>query len=153
MRPGLMGLALLIASCDPGGESGPDSAPNPCETEDRADAYLPGMSVSGDNGTVVVLRTSVPAPPAKGDNTWDVVVELPDGGDTSNLQLEVMPIMPDHGHGTAVTTIVEPGDDPGSYILDPVNLTMAGYWETTVSISDASGAPVDDVVFRFCVEP
>ncbi len=146
-------LVLVGSACDGGdGTSGGEAGTPACETEERADTYVPGLRQIGDAGLVVTLVSSVPAPPQKGDNHWSITVTDGAGTAQDGLDIAVVPIMPDHGHGTPITALVAAGEEPGTYELDRVNLMMAGYWETTLNIGDGADTQVDTVMFPFCVE-
>lgn len=149
---GCIALAsLLLAACgDDGGTNGhADAAPVNCATEDRADPYVAGMTAEGSAGYSVKLVQSTPAPPAKGDNTWEL--QLLDGTTpVDGATLELVPFMPDHGHGTPIGAEVTAGGSDGMYTATPVNLWMPGYWEVTVNITD--GSNTDSVVFKTCID-
>jgi hypothetical protein len=94
---------------------------------------------------------ATPAPPAKGTNA--MTLELTDAGGKpiDGATITVTPFMPDHAHGSAVTPVVAPAG-PGRYSVTKVYLPMAGLWRITVSVQAASGAPVQDAVFQFCLD-
>mgnify|MGYP001561145957 CR=1 FL=1 len=140
----------VIAACDSAPHQHADATLYNCATETRADTYAPNMVKIGSQGLYqFVLVESVPAPPAKGDNTWTLrILDLNDMG-IDGATLTVTPFMPDHGHGTAIEAVVTPGGN-GTYTADPVNLWMPGLWRTTIAVND--GGAVDDAVFAFCIE-
>ncbi len=153
-----LAFALALTACDQGGDAddgndeGADDGPsNPCETEDRDDTYMLGLTKTGEQVKVKFVD-AVPAPPARFDNTWTVEVLDMDDMPMDGMELEVTPFMPDHQHGTTVVTNVEEGAAPGQYVLDPVNLHMAGLWEVTIEIT-LPDSTTDSVVFAFCIEP
>lgn len=160
---GLFLGALLTwgAACDEAegsemehGEHGTDMPKNICDDEERADDYRLGLSASGSIFTATFVD-AMPAPPDKGDNRWEIALSDASGTPVEGAEITVLPFMPDHGHGTSVMAEVSPGEAPGLYILDPVNLHMAGLWEIRLSISlDLEGGEVseDSVLFSFCVE-
>ena len=124
----------------------------PCTGDPRADRYAPGMQKVAPKGQLAVtLLSSDPGPPIKGNNTFTVLVtdgsEVPQAGAT----LDVMPFMPDHGHGSPARPVAKPLPDAGKYTVTPLYLFMAGLWEITFNVTAPSGAK-DAVVFRFCVE-
>lgn len=129
----------------------PVDAPRFCDSETRDDPYGAGLTKIGANGYSVVLVSSTPAPPQKGNNTWVVQVRHPDPID--GLHLRVVPFMPDHGHGTAVVPVITPGAN-GTYTAAPVNLFMTGFWSTRIDLLDAANgdAELDHVAFLFCVQ-
>lgn len=140
----------LVACDDDHNHEHADAAAVNCASETRADPYVAGMEASGSNGYKVVLMSSTPAPPAKGDNEWQL--QLVDTGDTpiDGATLELSPFMPDHGHGTPIGAVVTPAGSNGEYTATPVNLWMPGYWEVTVNIDD--GGTTDSAVFKVCID-
>lgn len=144
--------SLVLAACGDDGSTAnefPDGMVVNCSTEDRADPYVAGMEATGTNGYTVKLMESDPAPPAKGDNAWTLeVLEGTTPVDGATLQL--VPFMPDHGHGTSINAQVTPQTDSGMYLATPVNLWMPGYWEVTVNIDDQG--TTDSVVFKTCID-
>lgn len=127
-----------------------EPAPRGCELETRDDDYALGLTKRGE-WTDVAFKDALPAPPSRGDNTWTVHVTDHAGHALDDLDVAVDPFMPDHFHGTTIRCEVSPGDAPGDYVLDPLNLFMPGLWEVTVTVSD--GAREDEVLFSFCVDP
>lgn len=156
LTTGALGVAfgLMSVGCDlTAGEtgSGGGTGGGGCVAEDRAVPYEPGMTEEGAEGYAVVLNRSVSAPPAKGDNAWTIVVRDESGDPVDDLVVEVFPFMPDHGHGGSVQTQVRAGDASGTYILEPLNLPMAGYWEVRIDFGDGT-TTLDEVMFPICVE-
>jgi hypothetical protein len=70
------------------------------------------------------------------------------GRAVTGATLNVMPFMPDHGHGTSVMPQVAPAGD--GYELSSVYLFMAGLWKVTIQAQSAAGN--DTAVFQFCIE-
>lgn len=154
MLRSLLSIALLtlpVAACgDDGDHGGHADGGHDCTTETRADTYVAGLEkVSPTVGYKVRLMDSVPAPPQKGDNTW--MIQVVDSGDApvTGADVEVTPFMPDHGHGTPITTDVTEMTG-GNYEGKPVNLWMPGLWEVTVEVT--KDAQMDEVVFSFCID-
>jgi len=150
-RLALAALALLGACGDDGAL--PDAGYN-CEIEDRDDVYTAGMEKTGADGMTFRLVSSDPAPPSRYDNTW--VIEILDAGGAplDDAEVEVVPFMPDHGHGTGFVAVVTPDPDvDGRYTVVPVNLFMPGLWEVTIRATPAGGtaADRDSAVFTFCI--
>lgn len=162
MRPLRLFVVLLLGcACDgaappatEGDDTGDDGssgeAPRGCELETRADAYALGMQKHGESISVAFVD-AMPAPPARGDNTWRVRVQDADGAALADATLSVDPFMPDHQHGTSIATHVVATQTPGEYELSPVNLFMPGLWDVTIGV--AAEGRSDAVVFRFCVDP
>lgn len=138
--------SLALAAC--GDEDSGHSNTVDCDVETRDDVYEPGLSKTGEAGLTFTIVEATPAPPARNDNTW--IVELAqDGTPVAADDFDVMPFMPDHGHGTPTVTDVTPGAATGEYTLEPVNMFMPGLWEITLTAS--VGDVTDSVVFRFCI--
>lgn len=152
----LMGTSLSCSDDDT--EGGHDTNPASCLEDTRDEAYVAGISKTGPAGYVIAIKDSNPAPPAKGDNLWTVEIRDAAGLPMTGLSVNSASFMPDHGHGTPIIpTVTELGE--GVYTLDPINLFMPGYWETTVTAIDTKGnedpdddVDLDSVVFKFCVD-
>lgn len=127
-------------------------APMLCDSEPRDDTYVPGLTKIGAHGYRVVLESSTPGPPRRGNNDWVVQVLDPASAPRDGLVIEVVPYMPDHGHGTAVQAIVT-ALGGGRYRIAKVNLFMSGYWTIRLGLVDSAMGPdeLDDVTFAFCV--
>lgn len=146
-----------VAPADAAPDAAPDADVTPdastiCLTEDRDDPYVPGMEKVGAAGYRVALVASVPGPPEKGDNHWTVQVHDATGAARDDLGLDVIPWMPDHGHGTPVAESVTATGVDGVYEIDRVNLWMRGLWTNRISILDPQGAELDRVTFAFCID-
>ena len=155
----------------------PDADFVSCAAETRATPYQPGMQVTSDHGTFLVKllsntftdSTGVTKDEAfaKGIDDWTVETDMaatmtPADG----LSISVKPYMPDHVHGTTPVGVMPVGSG-GKYMINPVNLYMAGYWEVTFTIvqpvqadaTDPDGgadaappAPISDTaVLKICV--
>ena len=156
----LPALGAAMAGCGSGGTSGPsttDGMFSTCDTETRAMPYEPGMQVqsSADKFTVKLLQ-SQPGPPIKGVNTWQVEVdETATGGALDNLDISILPWMPDHGHGTMVPVVVTPmaSTGVGEYKLDPLYLYMSGLWQIKFTIvgTMVEGGTTDVAVISVCI--
>lgn len=136
-------------STDTGGETETGGGEMICEAEDRDDAFAVGLSKSSALFTATFVSAN-PAPPFKGDNSWIVDFTDPEGVALVEPTITVVPMMPDHGHGTPVVAAVSPTTTAGRYTIEPVNLFMAGLWEITLDVT--VGGEQDSVVFSFCVE-
>jgi hypothetical protein len=146
-------LALLVvvgcAKHEPSVDAG-----NACLNETRADTFVIGLDKPGVGGKLdFQLMSFMPAPPARGDNTWIVQVNTMSagvvGGPVSGASLNAVPYMPDHGHGTAIQVNITPMPAAGQYQLAPINMWMPGYWETTIHASN--GTASDSAVFKACI--
>jgi YtkA-like len=121
-----------------------------CAVETRDDDFAVGLSKSGSL-TRATFVSANPAPLIKGDNTWVLDFTDLDGAPLVGLTVVVVPMMPDHGHGTPINAVVTELEQPGRYEVTPVNLFMTGYWESTFDITLAGGEQ-DSLMFGFCVE-
>jgi hypothetical protein len=149
LLPGfLVALSFPLIACSDGPDDNNDVVD--CDDEPRADVYAAGMSKLGDSGVEFVLVSSDPTPPDRGDNNWTLQV-LESAAPTDGLILDVVPFMPDHGHGTPKIAEIEPVGSDGMYEVTTVNLWMPGLWEVTVSASDTGGL-IDSAVFAFCID-
>ncbi len=151
-------LALLLGSCGSDGHdhgaagSGAAGAGGSnvvgCATDTRGMTYAANMELASKEGRLkLVLVSSDPAPPTKGNNNWVLKVTDAAGAPVSGATLDVKPFMPDHGHGTSIVpTITAAGD---AFKIDNVNLFMAGLWQVTITVS--AGSSSDFAVFAFCI--
>lgn len=149
------GLAAVAAGC------GSNAAPAEtdagtlysCDVEARAVKYMPGLErVSVSGAFKAVLVESVPGPPIKGKNVWTVqILDASGARPQDGLTVTADPSMPDHTHPTAVKPVVTPKNDgSGTYVLDPVYLFMAGFWEVKLTVLSAN-APKDTIIFPVCI--
>ena len=123
-----------------------------CADETRDDDYALGLSRSGERVTVTFVD-AMPAPPARGDNTWVLAISDPATGmPLDDATLSVEPYRPDHMHGTSIACNVTDAGTPGQVELAPVNLFMPGLWEVRLHFTLAD-ATQETVVFSFCVDP
>lgn len=149
-------LAPSLAACGAGDASAPSSAQaeadaSTCDADPRAEAYVAGMTQQSQEGRFALqLLQSDPAPPAKGDNTWDIRLLDATGASLDGATIDVQPFMPDHGHGTSLDAVVVPASSgKGEYSISPVNLWMPGLWQVTLHVEAAELS--DDVVLGFCI--
>jgi len=96
----------------------------------------------------VAIADALPSDPIRGDNGWTVLVT--EDGEPVNATISIGSWMPDHGHGSPVQAEAEWMAD-GEYMLEPLNLFMAGLWEVTLELETDDGE-VDEVMFSVCVE-
>jgi hypothetical protein len=149
----------------------PDADLVTCTTETRAPKFEPGMAVTSQNGMYVlkVMKNTyadamgkvLMVDPTKGVDQWIVEADgaMPAGDDAGvtptapvdGLKIDVVPFMPDHNHGTTAVAVKAQG--AGTYLIAPLNLYMAGYWEITFDLTDSSGStPVmDSAIVKICV--
>lgn len=119
-----------------------------CDEETRDEEFVAGMSKTGEGGMTFALVAADPAPPARNDNAWTLMLSQ-DGTPIAGATIEVTPFMPDHNHGTPTVTQILPGLANGEYGLNPVNMFMPGLWEVTIQATKDD--VTDEVVFRFCI--
>jgi hypothetical protein len=137
-----------LAACG-GGGGGEVDAGYDCVRDENEDTFVVGLEKVSASGLRVQLRSSVPAPPQRGDNHF--VVHLIDaaGAPLAGATLEVVQYMPAHGHGSAVPEVItESTTVIGEYDVNPVNLHMKDLWQVFMS---TSGDPADEVMFAFCI--
>ncbi len=114
------------------------------ETEDS----IEGTVETSAGGIVVTLESSDPPQLFRGDHTWTFTIS-DEAGPMTGLDVDLVPFMPQHGHGTPV--VAEASEiTPGTYSIAPVNLWMGGTWESTLTFGDQH--PDESVVFVFEVD-
>lgn len=147
-------LALGLAACS-GDDGSMDADVVDCATVTGVDTFVVGLEHQGTSGMLdFKLMSAAPAPPARGNNTWVVQINMMSAGvvgaPLTGATLKVTPFMPAHQHGTGVPVEVTPMGDPGQYQLSPVNLWMQGVWETTIRATLDTTS--DSAVYKFCVD-
>ena len=98
----------------------------------------------------LTLLEATPEPAVVGNNSWLFSLTLdrqPVEGLADSLTL--IPFMPDHGHGTAISVEVTE-EAVGHYRFEPVHMRMAGFWEHTVAIQNPRIQA--ELVFGICLE-
>jgi YtkA-like len=147
-------VVLLFIGAGCGSDSGDNAGGGTvqegvCAKEKRGQQYSVGLTCAGGAGVKLTFVDAQPAPPRLGDNTWTFKLTDASGANVVGATVKLVPIMVDHGHGSATTaSLTELGD--GVYRASPVNLSMPGFWETTVKVTTASLD--DEVKVGFCVE-
>jgi len=154
LAAGTLGLTTLTplvgCSAHHAADDQPDADFYDCTTEPRALAALPGLVVSSPGGFAATLESLDPTVVRKGPNTWKVRLTSPAGDALAGASVKAVPFMPDHGHGTSAKVLVQDLGD-GSYVLTPVYLYMAGYWEITVTVVPADRQSDGSLMFPVCV--
>lgn len=146
LRPILMTALALFAAC--GGDHSDD--PVDCAKDSRAEEILAGMEKVGDRGVVTFrLMSASPSPPQRPDNTWIMALSA-SGSALVGATAGVTLFMPDHNHGTQIKPVITPGETPGTYKFEPLNLWMPGLWELTFEATPPGGSK-DRAVFRVCI--
>src|SRR6202012_769748 len=106
-----------------------------CDTDSRAEVYAVGLSATAAGGAMKVSFVDAdPAPPSKGLNVW--TVKITDAADkpVSGASVELLPFMPDHGHGSSINPEVTPMDTEGMYQIKLIDFFMPGIWTNTFTI-------------------
>jgi hypothetical protein len=135
-----------------GGQTTTSSGPSLCADDARVTPYAAGLSAASADGKVkVTFASSMPSPPAKGQNSW--LIDLADalGAPIDGATVTLKPFMPDHGHGASVVPTVKAGSKPGEYAVTDIELFMPGVWQNTFTVTPSGGA-AEAVVFTFCVD-
>lgn len=111
------------------------------------------MAKPGERGALSFeLVQSVPAPPTKGSNTFELRV-TDANGEAPSVTLSVDLKMPDHGHGTSVVPEISLDPDTRTFEIAPLYLFMPGVWRIDFAASKDDGSePLDSASFFFCVE-
>jgi hypothetical protein len=152
---------LCLTACEPaeenesagGGTEGHDDAgAGPCDNEERAMEYASGLELTSENEIFRArLMDAMPAPPARYINDWSLEFELTDGGSLEDVEIEIIPWMPDHNHGSAAPITIAANED-GSVSATGIDLFMVGYWEVHIDLTAADESWNDRVTYSFCVE-
>lgn len=117
---------------------------------DRGEFSPVGIRAEGAILSIEVVAAD-PVRAIADNNAWTVQIETADGPLTGAAnQLSILPMMPDHGHGTPIVANVIEQDEAGMYEIAPVNLFMPGYWVVEVALDMA--AVQDTATLHVCVE-
>ncbi|HTR51853.1 MAG TPA: FixH family protein [Kofleriaceae bacterium] len=145
-----------MACSSSGSGTTPDSYIYTCTaSDDNPQTYIAGLQVMGTSQKMAFsLLDAMPAPPARGNNTWMVQINamMSDamvGPAVTDATIVATPFMPDHGHGTPILVGVT-NNGGGQYELTPVNLWMPGYWVTTLVVTSPT-AGTDTAQYKFCL--
>ena len=145
----LLPVSLALAGC-PGDDDG-HSGSNVCDGSSVAyDSYSAGLEKAGETAKIRLLDAQ-PAPPARGNNEWQV--QVLDSGDApigDAVITRVKPFMPDHGHGPSTEPDIGEVADDGTAAIRAIDFMMPGVWTITFSVDSASGP--DAAVFAFCID-
>ncbi|MFT3766781.1 MAG: FixH family protein [Minicystis sp.] len=129
----VLAAAALLAGCsgepvDAGAEGFPEA---------------PLATVTSDGGAVTIeVRTSPTQPPSRGRISVEYRVTAAPAG---ALDLDVLPWMPDMGHGASTKPTVEDRGG-GRYVVTGVDVFMPGRWELRTTIT---GAVTDSAIVPF----
>jgi hypothetical protein len=131
-------LFSLILAC----EGDMEMSESPCMEETRASTLEQGATFEGGTFTLVVEALS-PATPVVGENTWELAIP-----GSSGCTVDVVHIMPDHGHGGPLGGVESMGADV--WEVQDLEFTMGGYWEIDVEITCDDATAV--VPMALCVD-
>ena len=143
----LLVIVPLLSAC-----GGDDPAPEDTVcVGTEADTYAAGIVKTTDAGLYVITLTEAdPAPPEKGENTWNLRITAGDSP-LDGADVVLTPFMPEHGHGSSPAYVEALPLGDGAYRAEGLNFSMPGLWEITVSVeSPDTGA--DSAIFAFCIE-
>jgi hypothetical protein len=147
-------FAVLTAACASNGGDQPEdaaaeAAPSVCATDPRVQPFVAGVEAKTSGGLTVKILDATPAPPAKGDNAWNVTITDKSGAPVSGATVTVKTWMPDHAHGSSIVPLVADSGG-GKYALTRLNLFMPGIWEITFVVTRA-GVPAETAIFTLCI--
>ncbi len=92
-------------------------------------------SMDSESGAYhVEVRTAPAQPPARGEVTVEYRVTGQDGKSSDGLAIDVVPWMPDMGHGASVSPVVT-AEGEGRYVISNVALFMPGRWELRTTLA------------------
>ena len=159
----LAGLVACSESATPASEGdglvGEDGLPLPdgtvaCGEDPRVDDYV-ALDKHGELGVLSFRLSAVePAPPAKGNNTFQLEINDAAGAPVEG-DLHVDLKMPDHGHGTSVKPAIDFDPQTERYTVSPLYLFMPGVWRIQLEAyqGSADGAtPLDRTALYFCIQ-
>jgi len=116
-------------------------------TPKNLDLSLAKKSASGVY--YVELLPPVQAPAINQMHSWTVKLATADGAPVQGAKFLVDGGMPQHGHGLPTQPRVTREREAGTYMLDGMKFSMAGWWEMKLSIDGPQGA--DKVTFNTVV--
>ena len=142
-------LVMVVASLVSGCSAPPETPPAvvTCTSDERVTAWRSGLTASASE-LVVTLIQADPSPPARGTNVWRVTATDSSGAALKDATLTVTAFMPDHGHGTSVTPLIEP-TGAGAWTVSQLDLFMPGVWR--VAFTATTPDKVAEVAFFFCI--
>lgn len=98
----------------------------------------------------VALLAATPSPPAVGKNTWTLRVTGPDEQPVTGIDLSARAFMPDHGHGTALPSVVS-AMSPGTHQVRALDLFMEGVWQVDLLLAPGSD-PEERLSITYCLQ-
>jgi hypothetical protein len=168
----LVALAALVAcssksssstttSSDAGGENGVgEDGGGVVSCSGQADTYVANLTEQGKLGKYTfTLVSATPAPPDLDGNTWAVTIKDATGASPALDQVQVLPFMPQMGHGSDQTPQLTANAD-GSFGVSDIYLFMDGLWTVTFTVTEPPAedagsktpATIDQGVFTFCID-
>lgn len=100
------------------------------------EAPLATLTTEGGKFSMEV-RTAPMQPPSRGSIDIELAIFGPDGEPRDDLDLRVVPWMPDMAHGASDEPAIVPMGG-GRYELGPVDMFMSGRWELRTTIAGPS---------------
>jgi hypothetical protein len=113
-----LSLALALTACAVTAAPNDDHFPNAAYTQ----------FIAGVEPLAFELRTSPSQPPERGSFAMEVRVADRSGVPRDGLDIDVVPFMGAHGHGTNANPTITPIGD-GRYRIDGLELSMPGFWQ------------------------
>ena len=142
--------AVLGAGCaggDDDSSDGDDDAVEPTDEAVTCPDDIPeffagdtsGMEAMGVNMEIKArLIAADPTPPQRFRNDWTIELMTADGTPLEDAEIvKACAFMPVHGHGLGPREIT-PGDGPGQFNLEGLNLTTRGPWQVQLSVRSDS---------------
>ncbi len=124
-RASLLALALLVAGC---------GATAPAATPELSFAAAPAETVTTSSGALRVEVRWSPEVPVKGADAAQLTFLDAQGAPVDGLDVDVVPWMPAHGHGTSIQPVAS-ASGPGAVVVSPLYLYMSGQWQLRMKIS------------------
>jgi hypothetical protein len=125
-------FAAVLAACSgsSGGQAGPCSG-------------SPVATVPSKSGALTVAVCLSQEPPYAGDLNAELTITQTSGNTpVDGLTLQVVPWMPQMGHGTSVVPTIE-AEGGGKYLVNNLYLFMSGTWALQTTLSGAATDSVD----------
>jgi hypothetical protein len=118
-----------------------------CATPSDLDVSLRHPSAQGR--FVVQMEPPATAPAINQIHSWQIKLTSPDGAPVSNARIAVGGGMPQHGHGLPTRPQVTRELTGGTYLMEGMKFSMAGWWEIKLAIQAAEGS--DTAIFNTVV--
>ena len=118
-----LALAFALTACAATATPNDDHFPNAPYTQ----------FIAGVEPLSFELRTSPSQPPERGSFAMEVRVTNGSGAPRDDLDIDVVPFMGAHGHGTNAAPTVTPLGD-GRYRIEGLELSMPGFWQLQFAV-------------------